>query len=87
MTQPTYHDASFIVRIWWEGRDQATAGPIWRGQAQHVATGEVIGFYNLEQLGAFLRHWTGALSPEDRPTASIPSTDSTGESGNGEQWL
>ena len=82
MTQPTYQDASFIVRIWWEGRDQATAEPIWRGQAQHVATGEVIGFYNLEQLGAFLHHWTGALSPGDRPpldrpTASTSSTDST----------
>ena len=65
MTQPTRRDASFIVRIWWEGRDQATAEPIWRGQAQHAATGEAISFRNLEQLGTFFRRWTGALTTED----------------------
>ncbi len=65
MTQPTRRDASFIVRIWWEGRDQATDEPIWRGQAQHAATGEAVSFRNLEQLGGFIRRWTGALTTEN----------------------
>ena len=65
MSQPTRRDASFVVRIWWEGRDQATDEPIWRGRAQHAASGEAFSFRNLEQLGNFLRHWSGALTTED----------------------
>jgi len=69
-------DASFIVRIWWEGREQATAEPIWRGQVQHAATGEAISFHNLEQLGTFFHRWTGALTTEhDSPPGG--STEAT----------
>lgn len=67
MSQRTHLDASFIVRIWWEDRSQNTEAPVWRGQVQHVASGETAGFCSRAELWDFLLHWTGASAPGNGP--------------------
>jgi len=56
------HDASFVVRIWWERSDQGTA-PLWRGYVQHAQSQEAVYFNCTESLLAFLQHWAGDLAP------------------------
>ncbi len=56
-------DASFVVRIWWEPRQEGP--PLWRGQAIHTATNQGRYFERLEDLVAFVRKWTGIPSKEE----------------------
>ncbi len=51
----------FIVRLWSESR----ARPIWRGQVQHVRTGQVAYVRGLEELLAFL------ASQMEQPDAAL----------------
>jgi len=75
MPQQTSRDASFVVRIWWEDRNQYAEPPIWRGQVQHAGSGEATGFRSMGELWNFLRRWTGAQtresdSPDQQPVTS-----------------
>ena len=54
------HDASFILRIWWERRRWHPA--IWRGQIIHVQTGQSCYFQDERDMTSFIRRWTGATS-------------------------
>jgi len=69
-------DASFIVRIWWEGRNQGTKAPVWRGQVQHAVSGEATGFRDMGELWGFFQRWTGAQTSHtnatDSESGSIP---------------
>ncbi|MBU0490896.1 MAG: hypothetical protein KKA73_25805 [Chloroflexi bacterium] len=70
MSSPTPRDASFIVRIWWEGRSPEPGALVWRGQVQHATSGESIGFCNMVELYEFLQRWTGAYNSTDQ-TAEV----------------
>ena len=57
---------TFVVRFWQEvGSDR----PRWRGQAQHVQSGERIAFADEAGLLAFVRRWVRlaeGMAEEDR---------------------
>ena len=59
-----FRDASFVVRIWWEQRQDGP--PLWRGQAIHTATNQSRYFERLEDLAAFVQNWTGIEFLEDQ---------------------
>ena len=64
------HDASFIVRIWWER--PVGSGPVWRGQVVHAKSGQARYFDRLDTLAAFVEQWTGELrwkASGERPPA------------------
>jgi hypothetical protein len=52
------HSNSFVLRIWWEGRDES---PTWRGWVQHAASGDACYVRRLADLVAFLELHTGSL--------------------------
>ena len=56
------HDASFIIRIWWERRETPQAEPLWRGYIQHVQSNQAIYFSRHGELATFLQQWTGDLA-------------------------
>jgi len=58
-----FRNASFVVRIWWEERQDGP--PLWRGQAIHTATNQSRYFERLEDLVAFVQNWTGIESLEE----------------------
>ena len=45
---------TFIIRLW---REMGPDGPRWRGQVQHVQTGERISFADERTMLAFIRRW------------------------------
>ena len=49
---------SFVLRIWWEGKER----PIWRGWIQHAATGEARYLECLADLLTFVETHTGSLA-------------------------
>lgn len=55
-------NASFLVRIWWESREQAGDPAVWRGRVEHVPSGCAAYFDETAGLLAFLERWTGELS-------------------------
>ena len=57
------HDASFVVRIWWEKRGSEQAAPLWRGYIQHVQSGQTAYFSSTHELLALMARWAGDLSP------------------------
>ena len=58
---PARHDAVFVVRIWWEKRNQG-AQPLWRGYVQHAQSNQSAYFCGFEELVAFIQRWAGAQS-------------------------
>lgn len=57
-----HRDASFVVRIWWERRQDGST--LWRGQVVHAPTGEVRYFDQVEELVAFIERWAGHIRLE-----------------------
>ena len=57
-----HRDASFVVRIWWEQRQEGP--PLWRGQVVHAPTGETRYFDRVEDLVAFMEQWAGHIRLE-----------------------
>jgi hypothetical protein len=56
------HAHAFVVRIWWEkGLSRDGGGPLWRGYAQHAASGRSFTFQSLDALLAFIQDQTGDL--------------------------
>ncbi|HFD40022.1 MAG TPA: hypothetical protein ENJ31_09305 [Anaerolineae bacterium] len=53
--------ASFLVRIWWETREDPRDPPVWRGRIEHVPSGRVGYFDTISDWLAFVERWTGAL--------------------------
>lgn len=47
-------DHAFIVRIWFETRENPTMPASWRAMVQHVASGEQRYFNNFAQLISFI---------------------------------
>jgi hypothetical protein len=45
---------SFIVRIWYEPRENAEAPPEWRGVIEHVASGQRQYFKNPDVIATFI---------------------------------
>lgn len=73
---PNLHDpnfrrgnASFVIRIWWEVRDQIEDPPVWRGRIEHVPSGRVVHFDDVEGLLDSIEHWTGRLAPDEKSRA------------------
>ena len=48
---------SFIVRIWLEPRELDGAEPEWRGEIEHVVSGERRGLKNLDEITPFMAHF------------------------------
>lgn len=48
------HANSFVVRLWQEPREIEGAGPEWRGQIEHVQSGERVYFRNLDKMVGFI---------------------------------
>ena len=46
--------STFVVRFW---REWSAAGPRWRGQIDHVQSGECAGFLDLEAMLAFIQRF------------------------------
>ena len=65
-TKETSH--SFIVRIRIETRELKDAGPIWRGDIEHVQSGTRAYFDQLDQIAIFLIPYIEEMGIEiDRP--------------------
>ena len=45
---------SFVIRIWWEGRDLRGAEPELRGVIEHIASGKRHYFLNLVEIEKFI---------------------------------
>lgn len=45
-------NSTFIVRIWLE---RSEIHPRWRGQIQHIQSGEKAAFMNLKEMGQFIQ--------------------------------
>ncbi len=60
MSKEQRRSDSFVVRIWWERGDGAQS--VWRGWAQHAASGKQHYFADVAQLLAFIEAHTGSLS-------------------------
>ena len=45
---------SFVLRCWREPRELEEAAPFWRGEVEHVPTGNRVYFKNFEELKGFL---------------------------------
>lgn len=53
--------ASFLVRIWWESREDPQDLPVWRGRVEHVPSGRIAYFDDVAGWQAFVERWTGKL--------------------------
>lgn len=54
MTHPTRPTSTFVVRFWYE----TSAGERrWRGQIEHVQSGERVAFLELDAMLSFLRRF------------------------------
>jgi hypothetical protein len=62
---------AFILRFWLEGREIDSQTPVWRGDLEHVPSGERIYFNELEQLPTILIQYLDARD------MSAPGNDST----------
>ncbi len=64
---------SFILRCWLEPREIETAEPVWRGEVEHVPTGNRIYFRSFDELKRFLASYlpgiTEVAEPEDKKRA------------------
>ena len=69
--QQRRHD-SFVLRIWWEGDQEAPR--IWRGWIQHAATGQIAYVRTAEELLAFIETQTGELDPHNGDLGRINET-------------
>lgn len=57
---------AFVVRIWWEsGLTRPDGGPLWRGYAQHAASGQTLVFQTLGDLTDFIQSQAGELTPDN----------------------
>jgi len=64
--QPTTPSHAFVVRIWWEvGLSRPDGRPLWRGYAQHAASGRSLVFQTLDDLLRFIQDQTGDLEDAD----------------------
>jgi hypothetical protein len=59
---------TFIIRLWRENTLPTGKEKAWRGQVQHVASGEVRAFHGLDALFLLLRDLLG----KEDPTYSRP---------------
>lgn len=55
---------TFIVRFW---REQGTGQTHWRGQVQHIQSGERIAFADEDTLLSFIRRWAQTLGSGKEP--------------------
>lgn len=82
MNFPQSH--SFVVRIWWEqDLTRPDGGPLWRGYAQHAASGHSLAFQSLDELLRFIQSHTGDLETMDNESmtnAQIPKVIPPGAS-------
>jgi len=53
---------TFIVHIWWE--DESLRQRRWRGQVQHIPSGETFSFQEPNALWHFIEHWSGIPTRE-----------------------
>jgi hypothetical protein len=59
--------STFVVRLWHEW---AAEGPRWRGQIEHVQSGEAAAFLELEGMLSFLRRF--GMGSDDQGEQLIP---------------
>jgi hypothetical protein len=53
---------AFVVRVWWEpGLTRPDGHPLWRGYAQHAASGRTLVFQSLDDLLRFIQGQAGDL--------------------------
>ena len=53
---------AFVVRVWWEpGLTRPDGHPLWRGYAQHAASGRTLVFQSLHELLRFIQAQAGDL--------------------------
>lgn len=72
MTPLRQSQSSFVIRIWWEQADDASADhSVWRGWVQHIRSGETVHVQDLEGLLDFIERWTGKLATPDEPPARL----------------
>ncbi len=55
---PTTTSATFVLRFW---RERTPGEVRWRGQIEHVQSGEKVAFLELETMLRFLRHFGVAV--------------------------
>jgi hypothetical protein len=64
---------SFVLRCWLEPREIESAEPLWRGEVEHVPTGERVFFRSFVELKRFLSSYlpgiAEAIEPEDKKSA------------------
>ena len=63
MPEEPSRSESFVVRIWWENQDDLAQ--IWRGWAQHAASGKSRYFDQIADLVAFLDSLVGPLQDRE----------------------
>ena len=56
----------FIVRLWREPREIASAQPMWRGTVEHVPTGERCSVRRVQDVSTLIAERLGETSP-NRP--------------------
>jgi hypothetical protein len=56
---------SFIIRIWWEQRENTADAPVWRGVIEHISSGEKRYFIKLEEIIPFILHHINSINPTD----------------------
>ena len=70
--KPTHTQShAFVVRIWWEpGLTRPDGQSLWRGYAQHAASGQTHVFQSLDDLTRFIQSQTGDLTGENPETGT-----------------
>jgi len=60
--------SAFIVRVWLEPREVEGAPATWRGSVEHVASGKIRYFTELDELVQFVRSFLDEMGATiDRP--------------------
>jgi len=55
---------TFVVRFW---REWTAAGPRWRGQIEHIQSGESVSFLHLDAMLALIRRFGIMVDDEGQP--------------------
>ena len=55
---------AFLIRVWCEPREIEGAAPEWRGVIEHLPSRERRYLRNLDEIGAFIKPYLGAIGIE-----------------------